>query len=61
LAVAAVEPVADGLAGGGLDGADAAQGGQRGVGGRAVGGPRELQLSLELRHIRFDTTCRDAG
>jgi hypothetical protein len=58
---AAVEPVADGLAGGGLDRADAAQGGKRGVGGQAVGGPRELQLSPELRHIQCDTTCRDAG
>ena len=35
--VAAVELVADGLAGGGLDRADAAQGGKRGVGGQAVG------------------------
>jgi hypothetical protein len=56
--VAAVEPVADGLAGGGLDRADAAQGGKRGVGGQAVGGPRELQLSPELRHLR---SIRPAG
>jgi hypothetical protein len=59
--VAAVELVADGFAGGGLDRADAAQGGKRGVGGQAVGGPRELQLSPELWHLRCDTTCRDAG